>query len=1851
MTRFGSRIGRSQRWLWFVWLCACGGTSAAPAADLHVLSVAPVTPASDALAPIRLAFDKPVVTEREVGQPLATPPINVQPALAVAAHWVDRQTLVAKPLAPLTPATRYTVRLANALAARVPTDEQSYSFVHEPLEVRGVEGLDNAWAPPRPTFSLQLSQPVSGAQVRERCALSTDGGPEPKLVVANAAAATSIEVTVESDLAQGRAYQIECQGLTAEAGNEPLADPFRHTFTVYPTLSVQVFEPGAGTVAPDDLAMKLRFSTPVELRALEEHIHITPDHRGFKGGWVHRGETDFDITVSLEADTRYRIKIDKDLTDRFGQRLAQDRVFEIQTTDALPSLSLERGIYAIEASATGYPVWSRNVNRIDLKCSAVPKGKLVKLLTTDLDYDPWYSAGNEEIHWSELGLRAKEVARPIQHAKNKWHQETFALPDLCGRGGRGVFLAEIRSPDVETVKKDHSGIYPHRVLGNVTDLGVLLKAGEASGLVWVTSIASGEPVGAANVTVYSTDGQRVFAGTTDADGLLRTPGSATLLKRQRDKARASTETDEYDYGYWSYRDQRVIVTVEKDADLAVVDGNWSNGIQVWNFGVPSERSQGVQRIRGLIQSDRGIYRPGETVHFKGIVREITLGKAPSPPSGRVEVKVEDARGSTLFDRALPLSAFGGFAFDLPIDQGAPLGDYYVTAKVQQQTFRESFSVEEFKPVSFEIVDRAAQSDVKVGQRVRFDLEARYLFGAPVKNANVEWSVQRRRRYPQFAAFPQYSFAAYESGESSYDWEEYDTPNQTYITGGEARTDAQGRVRFAFSDKDAPRTGHDYLVQAAVTDATDQRVAKSIVVAAHPSQFYLGLHSQEWLQAVNMPFAINAVAVTPSGAQVATAAKLHLTQNRWDCSWSQGLRASYRCEPNRKHILTRDMSVGASGATVERIVPTEPGEYEVRIEAKDAEGHEVVASTGVWVIGPGEAFWSGDESARMGLKANKSKYEPGEVARLVPQADTRGATLLVTTERDGVMDAFVKRASQDHGAIDVPLNATYAPNVYASIAMVRGRTGEGDRNRPRFRMGVTDLPVSSEHNRLAVAISTEKERYEPGETVRGVIKVASASTPVRAEVSLSVADEGVLQLVAYKTPDPMAKFYESWGLGVDSATNWNRIARIADPSETDAEEGADGPGREQPNVRSRFVSSAYWAPALLTDEQGEARFEFTAPDNLTAFRLMAVAADIGEGFGSSDKRITVARKLLVKPILPRFFTVGDQASIGLVVDNYSGQAGEVVIKAVGRGLSLSQPEQRVTVPDGGSQRVMFAVKVSDQREAKVRFEAKLGALSDGVEVDLPIDRPLVTDRVTLSEGQGASGFGVPLTWAPSALLERSTLDVTVDRLGLAALEPSLRYLVEYPYGCLEQTLSRLIPMFKVRDLASSLKLETFKGGKLDGFIRAGVAKVIRHQHEDGNFSLWPTSEPTPELTVYALRGLLDAEAAGVEVPATVIQRGLDALRRWIGDGSPQVGPHGDAAIVAMAASVLALNERPDAALNTRLFDVHAGLPVYGRAFLLQALVAANAPAAQIDVVKASVLSAVTEKDGVASVQETTDGTRPYWSSNTRTAAIVTSALLLADPRSPLIGRLIEGLKLARSREGRWVNTQENLYGLVAIADYARASAGGSAQITLKLRARVLHNGTISGGEVARISIPLSELAQPSATPMELVLTSSSEVFHRASVSVVRDIGSADVVSQGFTLQRELLDFDTDQPVQRARVGQLLKVVLRVQTPLERGYVALVDHLPAGVELLNDRLATSGDVSSATQGNAWLWTYREAGERGLRVFADTLHAGTHTVSYPARAAIAGTFKAPAATIEQMYEPSVMARTDSQVLVITP
>ena len=501
-------------------------------------------------------------------------------------------------------------------------------------------------------------------------------------------------------------------------------------------------------------------------------------------------------------------------------------------------------------------------------------------------------------------------------------------------------------------------------------------------------------------------------------------------------------------------------------------------------------------------------------------------------------------------------------------------------------------------------------------------------------------------------------------------------------------------------------------------------------------------------------------------------------------------------------------------------------------------------------------------------------------------------------------------------------------------------------------------------------------------------------------------------------------------------------------------------------------------------------------------------------------------------------------------------------------------------------------------------------------------------------------GAPLTLAvatpPGALAGESEVAITVDRTGLGDLEPSLRYLVEYPYGCLEQTLSRFVPLAKAKDLAASMRLASLAGTRMDAFLAAGVAKVARHQQGDGHFSLWPQSETHPHLTVYALWGLREARRAGVDVPEDVFVRGRAALQGWIESG--EVWKGADTAVVAMAAYLFADAGAPDHGLLARLYDQRATMPRWGLAFLARAMKAAGSDGKQLAAV-VKLLEAAVEGGRIVDAYPEADY---HMTSAVRASAMALSALLEVAPASPAIGRLTTGLGQARNSVGRWESTQDNLWALIAFADLARGTRGAKATVSVSSGSRTLETAALEGSAVLVLRATQAEVAGG------LTITASAPLHLQVrATDVTRDAGLA--ASHGFTIARAYVSAD-GTPATTIRTGDLLTVRLQVTTASRR-WVAMVDPIPAGFEAVNPRLATSAGSRAGGGPRSWMWDHQELRDDQVRWFADHLWAGTETLTYQVRATLPGTFHVGPATIEAMYEPLLMGRTAAQTITVLP
>jgi uncharacterized protein YfaS (alpha-2-macroglobulin family) len=1871
-------------------LAGSGAAPTPPAPPAHVLSFVPAKPEAtpaDLRAGIRVTFDRDMILPAEVGKAYARPAFEFTPAMAGVSRWIDVRTLAFFPNASLASSTTYQVRLSQRLAKDLGHAIEPWprlSFVYDRIRVMNlsVDG-DARFASTQPRVRVTLSQPATAKSVLDACAFC-----EPR---ANASAtcarakldpaseravqpATNFSLSPETALKAKSPYQFRCAaGLQPATGEVGSLKDFERPFTTFGPAQVAKVEPAGSEVPADDVRVSLTFTTPVDANLVRKHVELV-DERGTSKSIDFAGQWDrltYAWSGKLDIGSAYGIRITPGLVDIFGQALPSGTIHTFQVGDFAPKLRMDRGIFVVERSQGRYPVWARNLESLHVRCAEVPESRLAAVLTGPSNYDAWWDASESgPVDYKNLRLSAREKSIHVRGARNQWHDVGLSLGDICGnRAKSGVYLLEA-SMEGEAREAGKSDAQVGRSLASVTDLSLVAKVGNASSLVWVVSLSTGKPVAGATVKIRDLKGKVRFEGSTNDDGIAQGPGATVLADVKPRPTKANNGAGEYgedgeggDYneGEWDeYRARRVLVTAQSSDDFAVLDTNWNNGVQVWNFGVNQDRGGGNVRVRGFLHSDRGLYRPGETVHLKGLARLLDVsGKMAVPAKNhRVHLVIKDPRNKVLVDEKITVSEFGGFHKDLVLPAEANLGDYQVRGEIEGQGFTDRFSVEEYRPRTFEVKVSTAKKDVLIGQPLRFDVKAHFLYGSPLGGGKLSYSIRRRQHLPTFHGFDEYVFQDYAG---QYDlgryWAHDEERSFSDLVGdGTEELDKAGAARVTVKDKDKLTTPQDYIFEGTVVDRTGESVTTTQVVSGHKSNLYLGLHPAEFVQAVDMPFAVQVVGMDREGKRREAQADLEIVRRSYDCG-PHGQQGMWSCQLNtaKAPAIKRTVAVPASGsAAVERVVLKEPGEYIVRVSA-NGKGEKAVASEVIWVIGKGEAFWSGDEGDRMNVVASKSKYLPGDTALLVPQTQLSNALALVTLERDGIMSYSLTQVATSGQGLQVKVTPELAPNVFASVTMVRGRTGEGDRNRPRFKMGLVDLKVESTVQRLNVAVETERPSYQPGEEAKAQVRVTSATgEPVQAELALAVADEGVLQIIGFKTPDPMAAFYAPFGLGVESSTTWNRLLRKHDPNRDDDEEGGDGGGDEAGRIRSRFMATAFWAPALVTGEDGRVEVKFKAPDNLTAFRVMAVAADRGARFGSGDKRFTVAKPLQAIPALPRFLAPGDHAQAALAVHNNTDEKLDVAVSAKIKGVLVRGGTMRkLRVPAHAYRRLVFEVVAEHDGEASFVFRAEAQDLKDAVLVKIPVRRASVPETLMVGEGSTQTQASHVLPTLGEVLPGKGGLELTLDRTGMGRLDEGLAYLVGYPYGCLEQTTSKVVPMIALAELARSARLPGLDAGQARKFIEIGIAKILRHQHEDGGFGLWIGATPEPHYTATGLWGLSVAKAAGFKVDGDALDRGAKYLRDSISRAGLSHGTEflGVRGTQAFAEYVLATLGHADAGMLGRLFEDRTTLPIYGRAFLLRALLAAGRADLAKSLADELWQFAASTSESAGLVHEIPGELDWYWSSDVRTTALVEWALTAAAPRDPRLSVFASALLRARVA-GRWGNTQENVFGLLALAELAKARASaGRVAVTVRLGDEFVARKTVAAEAVEHVFVPLAKLG---SQPL-VVAAEGGEIFYSARIRVERPM-TGEVLDHGLEVKREYLNPEDNEPMGSITLGQQVLVRITVSSPMAHAHVAVVDRLPAGFEPVLSRFSNDGESQPHSTGHAYsaaswntYWQNEELRDDRMQVFADTLSKGASTHDYLVRAASTGTFVAAPTSAEAMYDPAVQGRSSARTVEI--
>ncbi|MFP2924095.1 alpha-2-macroglobulin family protein [Pyxidicoccus sp. 3LG] len=1646
---------------------------------------------------------------------------------------------------------------------------------------------------------------------------------------------TSVSVDTEHVLAlrfprppaHGSVVTVLCPSYTDE-GTEPAIHSTVLTVNRRLTLDAQALASGEDPQrAPLSSQWQLTFNNPVDADALRAHLDVEPAPESLEvSGWGHTAT----VTMQLTPGQRYRAALTRGLEDVLGNPLDGKPKWDFRAQDLPPVLQLPRQHLTLELPGARLPFQARNLASIDAQARRITApDAFVKAFVNERMTDC-------ESYGAAMGP-ARSVSAPRPKALNALEPMEVALES----GKPGLYCLQLTAKG----RGSEAGEYALQdaALLQLSGLGLTAKVHDGGILVWLTRLADATPVAQGQVTLLDETGARLASAETGADGvaLLRAPGVAS----------------------GSGLEKRVFISARKDEDRLVAEVDEEKLSSAWQFGLTGE-VKGAERLSALVFTDRGAYRPEETVHIKALVKD--AGRLPKGERG-VQVRVQDPRGQGVLDTELTLDGFGTADVDLKLKAGAAVGEYSLRLTHGERAVGHTFRVEEYRVPTFEVKVTGAQPEWPLGSEVEAVVDARYLHGGELSGREVRYQVWRAREAFAPAGFAQYAFGLPDDGSGA-----------GLIDSGEERLDGQGRKPVRFKVDHPSYAGPmRYTVEASVTDVDRQAYAGRLSRVVHPAAFYVGvLPPPRAVVRAGEVLEVPVIAVRPDGTVhegVQVRAKLervdHHTYARMSGGSAQLVNREEKVDAGQCLVTTEKTAVTC------RLTVPEAGQYQVRAWAQDPAKNLVQAGFQVSASGGNAVAWPRFDQDRIQVVADKARYLPGETARLVVQTPFPDARGLLTVERGGILEHRVFDIQGDTPTLEIPITDAHVPNVYASVVLLRGRVhAEKDATgfetgAPAFKLGYVQLHVEPRNQRLAVEVTPEKPVARPGATVRVDVKVKdSAGRPAAGQATVMVVDEAVLGLTGYRTPDPVPALYVARSLGVRTAESRLELPHARRQRHELLFPGGDGGegfalGDFPADLRTLFQSTAYWNPRVAVGPDGTASVSVKLPDNLTRYRVMAVVVDAEGRAGSGEKGLVVKKPLMLQPVLPRFAYPGDALRVEVLAFNGQAEAGPVQVTASFEGLELQQgggltPPAQAVKP-GESASFGFPVKVSGRKNAKVRFAARLGEATDAVEVTLPVLNP-GSRRVRVSSAQVSGEQKLELALPADRQPGSVELEVTVSGTALSELKDAVGYLMDYPNGCIEQTTSTAYPLVVLKDLLPEMGV-TVDEADLKKFSEAGIKRILSFQTTAGGLSYWPGgTEPHAFATAFGLTALIEGKKRGYDVPDEALKKMGDYLELRLRDGNiTEEIPHGgmaDADTRAYFVMTLGRLGRPQPAYISTLWREKSKLTAFGLSFLAVAVSEAKGQdQSLLQPILAEVETAASKNE-----QEAWFDGKPHggWSMDSPLRTHATALLAFASgggKAGPVGNKLLTGL-LKRQQGGMWGNTQENVFGIMGVVRLAKSAQSGSVPpMSLTLDGRPVKDGDMEAvsQRVRRLRLTEADLGlKPGQEHAHEVLltnrgTGPAMLRVRAQYEVELNAKNRAPREDGFRVERQYETVSGEPLTGPIALGSLVRVRLKVRASSHQNYVAIDDKLPAGLEPMNTSLATTekvsqGPLTAALQRGLASLSYSEMRDHRVAFYVDDMAEGDYEFSYVARATTPGTFLRPAAGAEAMYAPEVAGTT---------
>ena len=1828
-------------------------------------------------AQILVQFNRGVAALTVLQEGPGPPVLEFDPPLDGHGEWLNTSLYRFIP-SDLQPSTEYRVRIPAGLTSAVDgvlKEDFEWSFTSIlPRVTRITPHDDSYFVEPDRKVVIEFNQPMDHASVEERISFGSEDG-KLTVPVSFAWSDDSSAVTLEPfrPLRRANSYTVIARAGMLGAGGGAMEDERASTFSTLTWPRLLRTDPYDGELRVNPWwNIRLHYNNPLDDESFEDRISVSGIDPDDIDVWAYYDGAIID--APLEYSSEYTVTVAEGVRDRGGAELPAHE-FSFRTRDPDPPRPPQRSVslnvpnrFTTYSASTEPELFFKAVMAPVVRFRLHPVTDVEARRLLQRNYiDRWET----ERYTDRLGrVRTRSVWKPFVPSLPSLRQWAFEAgdEDLTVQRSYSTMLgggAPLPRGDYVLFADYQLRSGREALMFSVVDATIITKQSHNQLTAWVLDYATGEPL--EDMRVSHSSG----AVATDADGL------ADIFSAD---------------GSWG----GYVLRIEDQDRFGVTSTGWQQGTEPWQLSVPFSSS--TYDLLAHLYTERPIYRTGETVSYKAVVRRDDDATYSLPrPDETFTVVVTDSRHKELSTIEVTLNEFGAIEGEFQIPDGGATGEYHIALygtegrrflpRRSGSITATTFTVEQFRVPEFRVTVETPGAHYIAGEQIPVETTAEFYFGGAVEGATIHWAALSHPTSIRVEGYEGYSFS-----DSPWHWYYWAPPEQPLRAQGQAEAGSGGVAPFEVPAALYAGEGtHVFTISATVVDDTGQAVANSTDVTVHPAAWYAGIDTDSYIATAGEPETVRLVTVD---IESEIAPWRPVTVRVYKREWvTTKVRAAgggryYDSHLVETEIQVRRVTTGAAGEASIAFTPPSAGSYRLVAESVDSEGRMAVSSIYLWSSGRTHAPWRIGNDDLIDLIPDRDGYEVGDVAEVLVPAPFAGATGLVTIERGGILSREVRTFETNSEVLRIPIEDRHLPNIYVSVVLYRPPTA--DDPIPRYHLGYTELPVSTAPRRLDVTIEPDRERAAPGETVRYEVTVKDwQGRGVAGEVSVAIADQAVLSLADEVGPDGMRAFWFQRALGVATASSLaTSIDRYNDLIAVPENESGKGGGGDTSRLRSDFRNTALWIGQLRTDEDGKASFELKLPDNATTWRAQARAVSGTTQVGEATSELLVTQPLLVRPALPRFLRVGDEVTLRTLVRNGTGSARNVTVTVEAEDVVLDGPAaQAARIEPDQSEVFEWPARVVKSGEATVRFRARDGSgLSDGVELTLSVHLN-ATAETTATGGAIDGALAVEAVYLPDyAITEFGELEISVQGALVGALEDELHYF-EPPDGDPDREWTVGVASRVVATVAVYRADASARAG-LRSRLQADVTRLISMQEYDGGWAWCETGcRSNWWITAKALIALAEARTAGIHVPAQVAEDASDLIADRVYRRTDVVRPADPNENAYLLYALTAAAEpgsavpRVHAATMGAIVEQHrAQLTNWGRAYLLLGLLSTGYTV-QREPVRILLNDLTADIIASANGNHWEDGRHAgsMHNGSVRTTALVLRALAEVDPRHPLIEETVRWLVLARSHGG-WntnVGRAEAMASLGAYAGLTQERLGDyDYAVWLNLTEVLDGHFTVREGDYSDATeIPLTELplGEVSRVSFERDDSGPGRMYYGLNLRYVTPALGIEALNRGFAVSHRytLLD-DPDTVVTSARLGDVVRVQLTVVAPHDRLYALVEDYLPAGLEPINPRLKSvapelirqlEADRRTAAYGSdsgyyapwyGWYyspWQHVDIRDDRLTLEASRLPRGVHEYVYYARATTPGTFVVPPARAEESYFPEVFGRSDSGYFTVLP